>query len=181
MIDITEVPTVLFQKQRGPVASAISYPSLPVGHILHKFFPEFKNEGDRFECPLPLTPEFWKIYSERVEDFMKHALAFLTAVEPLSSRRPRTDLAPLECLIEPVGTSLAFASSGDVQEQWVCPSLLSSFARMVLQDTWAGMRILLCDSCGKPFVASRFQSRYCSETCGWRYRKRRATLNKSKK
>jgi hypothetical protein len=173
------VPTVFFQKQRGLTADRDE--SLPLAHILHRFFPEFQDEGYQFECPLPLTPEFWKIYSERVEDFIKHAVAFLTAVEPVLSRRPRTDLAPLECLIEPVGTSLSFASNGDVQEQWVCPSLLSSFARMALQDTWAGMRILRCDCCGKPFVTSRYQSLYCSEACGWRHRKRRAALKKSKK
>src|SRR6202795_3302470 len=68
----------------------------PVAHILHRFFPEFRGQGDQLECPLPLTPKFWRIYSERVTDFIKHSVAFLTAAEPVSSRRPRADLAPLE-------------------------------------------------------------------------------------
>jgi len=172
------VPRVTLQE--GP-SSGHSIYSRPVEHLLDRFFPEFKDAGDQFECPLPLTPMFWEIYSESVDDFVEHALFLMSAAEPVLSRRAHHNLKQLEFLVEPVGISLSSASKGDIQEQWACPSLLSSFARMALQTMWAGKRLLRCDCCGEPFLTAGYQSRYCSEQCGWRHRKRQAVLRKSAK
>jgi len=150
------------------------FEAFPVATLLPMFFPEFIAEGNDFVCPLPLSPEFWRIYSERVDDFLNCAVTFLNAVEPISSRRAWADLAKLQDLLEPTGTALSFDSEQHIQEQWVCPSLLSAFARMALQDMSSGMRILRCDCCGGPFATSAYQARFCTTKCAWKYRKRKA-------
>jgi hypothetical protein len=150
--------------------------NMPIAQVLPRFFPDFEAAGDRFECPLPLTPKFWRIYSERTHDFLESAIAFLGAVEPLLTHRAGASPLHLEWFLEPIGVSLSSDSEHGVQERWVCPSLLSSFARMALQDISAGRRIALCDCCGSPFVTSGYQARYCSQPCGWKHRKRRARL-----
>jgi hypothetical protein len=153
--------------------------SKPVAEVLTKFFPDCVNDGERFECPLPLTPQFWKLYSERVHDFLEIAIAFVGAVEPFLAHRDGASLSQLEWFLEPIGISLSSDSEHRVQEGWVCPSLLSSFSRMALQDTSAGRRIVRCGCCGKPFVTSGYQARYCSKACGWRHRQRKSRLQKS--
>jgi hypothetical protein len=138
-----------------------------------QFFPTFVDDN-LFECPIPLTTPFWQVYAERVDDFLMYALALLNSVEPLSHGRYGARPSSLEWLLEPVGVSLAFNSEGNIYEQWTCPSLLSSFGRMALQDLEAGVRLLRCECCGAPFATDRYQARYCSQACGWKYRKRRA-------
>ncbi len=147
--------------------------TVPLSTVLSRYFPDFKDAGDHFKCPRPLTREFWKIYSERVDDFLQTAVTFLTAVEPIAGLHDIGSLSWLESFLAPIGVSLSFDSTNQIQEQWVCPSLLSSFGRMAVQDLSAGMRVLCCACCGRPFVTSSYQTRYCSEQCGWRQRKRR--------
>jgi hypothetical protein len=148
--------------------------SFPVSSMLPVFFPDFVDEGDDFECPAFLSREFWQIYSEPVEEFLAFAMAFLSAVEPVLAHRAEAHLHQFERFLEPMGISLSFDPKGNVQEQWVCPSLLSSFARMALQDLSAGMRILRRECCKGPFVTGAYQARYCSHKCAWKQRKRRA-------
>ncbi len=161
--------TVLFKDEILPGLRG----SVPLANLLPRFFPG-SEENDEFACPRPLTGEFWQIYTERWGDFRLTLLAFLEALGPVPSHLESGNLTALERFLEPAGVSLGFDSEGRVQEQWVCPSLLSSFARMFLQDILEGSRILVCDSCGRPVVTSAYQGRYCSQQCGWRHRKRRA-------
>jgi len=167
------IPTMSFIDVDGP-----SLRTVPVAAVLPTYFPDFKDVGDRFECPLPLSEAFWRIYSERVDDFLQTAVTFLTAVEPISVWHDIGSLSRLESFLAPIGVSLSFDSTNQIQEQWVCPSLLSSFGRMAVQDLSAGMRVLRCECCGGPFVTSSYQARYCSKTCGWRQRKRRTRTAK---
>jgi hypothetical protein len=155
--------------------------SKPVAEVLTRFFSNSVNDGDRFECPLPLTPAFWKAYSERVHDFLEMAMAFLGTVEPFLAYRDGASLSHLEWFLEPIGISLWSDSAHRLQEGWLCPSLLSSLARMALQDTSAGRRIVRCGCCGKPFVTSAYQSVYCSNQCGWRHRQRKSRLKRPEK
>lgn len=151
----------------------------PVAEVLEKFFPDSKQAGNQFECPLPLTEKFWSVYSERVYDFLKVALAFRSAVVPTSGHHDSESLTRLEWFLEPISMSLCLGSNNQVQEQWACPSLLSSFGRMALQDALAGVRVLSCECCAYPFVTSSYQARYCSEKCGWRHRKRQVRARKA--
>ena len=130
--------------------------------------------------PTPLTRPFWKLYSEPVEVFIEHILIFQQATEPLSLTKPTCDVVPAEVarqlllgLLAPIGIDLQW--DGQIPtERWVCPSLLSSFAKMAVQDLAAGARILRCACCNGPFVTDKYQAQYCSKACGWRHRKRRA-------
>ena len=151
---------------------------LPVSILPRIFFPGFEDAGNQFECPLPLSPEFWRMYAERVDDFLHMALKFLAAVEPVLARRNDAYLSDLQWFVEPIGVSLSFDSAHSVREQWICPSLMSSFARMALQDISAGVRMLRCECCDGPYVTSAYQARYCSQQCAWRQRKRRARAPK---
>jgi len=175
------VPKIAFFSRNHTILTPEFNGSKPVSEILTKFFSNCVNDGDHFECPLPLTPQFWKVYSERVHDFLEIAIAFVGAVEPFLARRDGVGLSLLEWFMEPIGISLSSDSERRVKEEWVCPSLLSSLARMALQDTSAGKRIVRCGCCGKPFVTSGYQSVYCSKQCGWRHRQHRSRLRRPKK
>jgi hypothetical protein len=112
-----------------------------------------------------------------VSEFLASAIFFLNTLKPPSPSWIVGNISPvlfkLEALLEPTASSLSYGEDGQVREEWVCPSLLSSFARMALQDIRAGLRILRCACCGSPFVTDKYQARYCSERCGWKQRKRR--------
>jgi hypothetical protein len=149
----------------------------PLTTVLHQYFPDFMNEGAMFECPLPLTPDFWWRYRESFKQFRLCAMGFLTAAGGADSRPA---LGHLESLIAPAGVSLSRGPEHRIQETWTCPSLLSSLARMLIQDILAGRRILRCDCCGSPFVTDNYQARYCSRRCGFRFRQRRARAKASK-
>ena len=128
----------------------------------------------------PLTDDFWRVYAEPIDSFIRYALVFQQAIEPLS---PDSELSKvidakvalrlLQRLIEPVGTSAVVGQDGKLRETWVCPSLISCFAKMALQDLCGGRKMLRCP-CGKTFLTGAYQALYCSEQCGWRIRKRKA-------
>jgi hypothetical protein len=80
-----QMPMVAFSLRPGLASSPKG--EIPISAILNTFFPDYENKRDRFECPRPLTPEFWRIYSEPVDDFLRYALAFVTAVEPIAAHR----------------------------------------------------------------------------------------------
>ena len=104
-------PMAHFQLQQALGYSIIHETSMPIGDIRDRFFPNLRRAGDRFECPLPLTPEFWITYSEHVKDFLTGALTFMSAVEPVMQGHPRADAKLWQSLIEPIGTSLSLAST----------------------------------------------------------------------
>jgi hypothetical protein len=159
---------------RAQTALAPQFCDVPADQILPKFFPESNAFSHRFECPLPLTKEFWSIYAEPVPHFLENAMLLLEAVEPVLSHRDSASLAHLGWLLEPVGVILLRDSEGQVREQGACPSLLSAFARMALEDISEGRRLVACECCGTRFLTDSYRARYCSERCGWRHRKRRA-------
>ena len=131
------------------------------------FFPSIpKSKRLTHTYPQPLTADFWRIYEEPLEVFLRHALIFLCAV----SSCPQY----LQALLEPVGISLERKEDGSIGERWCCPSLLSAFANMAAQDLSGGGTSLRCPACGGVFVSSAYQAVYCSERCAWRHRKRRA-------
>jgi len=146
------------------------------------FFPDFVKEGNDFEVPFPHSESFWRIYSEPVDDFLSSAMVLLNGVHSVTTSKPedlpdflRVQRFPgMRSLLGAADMSLSTDSQGKVQERWICDCLLSTFARMAFQDSLAGMRMLRCYCCGTPFVTSRYQSRYCSLSCAWRQRKRKA-------
>ena len=165
-------PTVAFDSQVQVWADTTTeVDPLPVTSILGLYFPEFSGDGEEFECPLPLSLDFWRQYREAVPEFYIYALGFFHAAGGLNSK---PSLGDLEAFIKPAGVYLSQGPDDRIEERWLCPSLLSLFGRMLIQDISAGKRILRCDCCGSPFVTDSYQGRYCSERCGFRLRQRRS-------
>ena len=76
---------------------------MPIARVLPVYFQGYAGADNQFECPLPLSPEFWRAYCEPVEYFLQNALGFLAALEPVSTRRPGAAPSRLEWLIEQIG------------------------------------------------------------------------------
>jgi hypothetical protein len=64
-----------------------------------------------------------------------------------------------------------------LHQQWVSPSLLSSFAEMFIQDVVARAKAQYCKCCGKLFVTQAYQAVYCSRACRLRQQKRNLRAN----
>jgi len=147
-------------------------------HMIAKYFPGYRDDANKFECPQPLTPQFWQIYSEDLESFALYALMFVAAIQdPIVDRTDHfaDPMNPgIDTFIAPIGISLQADKRGNITEAWSCPSLLSSFARMALQDLVSGGRVLRCECCRTPFISNAYQALYCSTKCGFRHRKRRS-------
>jgi hypothetical protein len=164
-------PTVAFDSETWAADTTTEGYPLPLTDILGRYFPEFSGDGEEFECPAPLSPEFWRQYREGVLEFYGYIRGFFQAAGGLNSK---PSLSDLEAFIKPAGVSLSRGSGDRIEERWMCPSLLSLFGRMLIQDISAGKRILRCDCCGSPFVTDNYQARYCSRRCGFRIRQRRS-------
>lgn len=89
------------------------------------FFPDIPaRRRTSFQCPRPLTTEFWRIYAEPLETFLRHALLLFEALTP----GPHAyDLTPLT---EPIRLNIENdeADYGRVVESAQFPSLLSAYA-----------------------------------------------------
>jgi hypothetical protein len=168
-----EEPRVFFQGLAPCSPPTSRLYDAPLATVLDAYFPDSRDEGAAFECPRPLSPGFWNKYREPVCEFLGYAVSFLNSVEPVASRRVGASLYGLELLIEPAGVSLSHGRERAIEEKWTCPSLVSSLARMAIQDAAAGRRLGRCE-CGQTFLTDRDQALYCSTACGWRYRKSRA-------
>ncbi len=149
------------------------------------FFPSVPVRTRReYRYPCPLSEEFWHVYAEPVPVFVRHALVLQQAIEPLA---PGSDLgriiaqekaiAFLNGLIAPIAQE-AFISTAGVRQRWVFPSLLSILAKMALEDLALGALFRYCTNCDMPFVSNAYQQLYCSKTCAWRDRKRKARAAK---
>ena len=76
----------------------------------------------------------------------------------------------LNAYVSTVRWCLAPTQDGMVQ-RWASPSFFASLAMMILQDVAGKTRPRICRTCGRVFVSSAYQARYCSPRC-------RHTMNK---
>lgn len=156
-----------------------------------RFFPQVGNdERETFPYPLPMSKEFWDLYSEPVDEFLNGAMALRDAVSGLAHIKPLDKateddnqqlgrgIRTLHALVAPVSPTLNPLSDGSFEQRWVSPSLLASYAMMVLQDLTEQRRILRCEVCGKLFTSAAYQARYCSDTCRHTAQKRRYRAKK---
>jgi hypothetical protein len=54
------------------------------------------------------------------------------------------------------------SSSGAPSRSWVFPSLLGSYAVMMLSDLAGGNQVRICQHCGAPFPSAAYKTFYCS-------------------
>lgn len=150
-----------------------------------RFFPSVPlEEAETFDYPQMLSEEFWFLYAEPLDDFVRAAwtlrdalanLAKSTAVRHHKEKESaplREGLDLLHALVSPVRQALDPLPDRTFRQRWVSPSLLGSFATMALEAVSGGARVLLCRSCGIPFVAEAYQALYCSNKCRYRGEKR---------
>jgi hypothetical protein len=151
----------------------------PSVQALDKLLPFFgASAANGFECPMPLSSDFWEVYGEPVEQFFNAVLALYHAVATIArlGENPRElrgdDLTHLSratsiltALAAPVSVSVSFSDDGSrLVQRWAGPSLLSSFAHMAVQDLTAGL-VRSCANCNGVFVTNAWQGVYCSVRC----------------
>lgn len=140
--------------------------------VVAAFFPGVQTRT--FDCPAPHSKEFWAVYSEPVEAIQFWAIAFASTCRRLYEQKHPRRATGLWSYLAPLTITISCNSDGRLVESWNSPSLLCTFARMALQDAMAGYTLQSCESCGTPFVRQNPRALYCSPTCGFRFRKRRA-------
>ena len=163
----------------------------PLGKTWARYFPDVpREETESYEYPLPTTKEFWAKYAEPVDAFIGGARALRTALKNLQTTRVgfsrkeaqhvSLGMARLNALAAPASLALYPRDDGSLQQRWVSPSLLASYAMMIMQDCTENRRVIPCDNCKKLFVSDSYQSKYCSIQCRNTFQKRRYRQKKKR-
>ena len=87
-------PTVAFDSETWVTDTMTGGYPHPLTAILGQYFPEFSGDGEKFECPAPLSPEFWRQYREKVPEFYGYTRGFFQAAGGLNSKPSLDDLEP---------------------------------------------------------------------------------------
>lgn len=181
---------------QAPPASVLIHPfndlrivEEPLTKTWSHFFPSVPwHQREIFAYPAPYSPAFWRLYGEPLFEFWRTARLFAGIVKYLDRSAqimPRGAPAnggsealareqaidSLNLLRKDVSQVLVDEGEG-LRQQWVSPSLLASFAEMLVLDLVAGRRAQYCECCGRPFVSEAYQARYCSQPCRLRQQKR---------
>ena len=160
------------------------------------WFPYFPQVSDHSRpTPHPQSSEFWAIYAEPLESFLRAAVLIRSAMEFYVNQPKRRGpflmpdvpthstfrnvayLAPdptLQRML--VGVSPAIATDDKTwthRQLLVAPSLLGMFAAMLVEDLTRGRTMRTCVACSTLFVAGAHESKYCSATCRSRIIKKR--------
>lgn len=121
---------------------------------------------------------FFESYCEPVDGFAVHAYDLKTKAILLEDyQQGNQDVGdPTEVdeefEVEPVGLRLLFDGSWRIE--WAYRSLLDALSIMfILNATTQVPKVKVCVECQQPYIAIRPTARYCSESHGARYRKRR--------
>jgi len=145
--------------------------------VLRPFFWREPHEG---QYPVPLSPEFWEIYHEPLDEWTRIADVFREAVELVSRHaadlmegrgRPENELSYVHgalALLNVLASSEAYYHEfyrSRLQRELSCASFLSALAGMFLRDLMAGRRALRCGRCEKIFVSNDRRAVYCSVKC----------------
>jgi len=144
-----------------------SFPSVPIW------------EQEKYQYPMPLSPDFWRMYAEPLDDFLEAARALATAIRAMSKTNAErsTERAEgakiLTSLIAPVMVSVYLDEEGEPRQQLASPSLLSSYAFMAMLDLTRGT-VYECKNrkCGRIYISDAWQSLYCSKRCKYAEQKR---------
>jgi hypothetical protein len=161
-----------------------------LGDTWGRFFPSVSpREWNTFDYPCPLTEDFWRLYSEPIDTFLRYVSILDCATQYL---RPTPDFDRsceeltarlyLEALLAPAGQIPYRNSEGRIEQRWRFPSLISALTQMAFQDSLQGRRRLRCRGCGLPHVSDAYQALYCSEQCRYKQQKRdlRARMKQAK-
>jgi hypothetical protein len=148
-----------------PTAWADYFPSIP------------ESTRETYDYPSPAMPGFWKLYCEPVEVFLSAAIAVAESIRaatppPRAKKRRRNvnvgafdeGIGMLNGLLGTVSPSIYRTKRGVIEQRWVAPSLIATFAMMALQDA-TGHVVRLCAFCKLPFQKASVRAQFCSDTC----------------
>jgi hypothetical protein len=153
------------------------------GPTWSRFFPDVpKEEIETYNYPPFLAEEFWHQYAEPVEKFVGAAQLLHSALTDIKEGRP-DGLLILKRLVSPIGVTFEKARGGGLEQRWISPSLLATYAMMACLDLKARWRLFRCKrkDCRLLFASRAYQAAYCTETCRntvhkrkWRKQKERS-------
>lgn len=150
---------------------------------LQRYFPGQPLDRWGQPCPKPLTPEFWAVYGEPVQDFLDQCQSFVDAISELGNASPEElggvgSLCEGQYVLNQLSASVTplieiSAESRRFVLRWRFRSLLASLAMMVLQDLTENRRVFTCQNCGTVFVSHSPKAAYCGNRCRKTAEKRR--------
>lgn len=144
------------------------------GTALARFFPKVPDgQEETYQYPHPRTEEFCRAYGEPLVSFLRGAEWLGEILRALRGKHAPGGVRALNVLLSTVTPVVGEPDGSSSVLAWGAASLLGYFALMVAQDLLAGRRALVCDKCRHVFLASRYQTAYCSRTCRWAAQKRR--------
>src|SRR5660397_205993 len=193
----------IFRSEASPPATEFG-PIWRGLEVLARYFPGIPEEYvGSLELPAPLSQKFWREYGERVADFVGFAERLQSAIYYLTDTPLETALEHGQVTMSPemvlsTGSGYDFwrgvriinallASSAPhlvitpdmtLSYAWSFPSLVSSFAMMIVQDIIEDRRVRSCDTCGVFFLSSSPRAKYCSPRCRNTAEKRRHRARK---
>ena len=127
------------------------------GQSWSTFFPSIpRKQVETYLYPIPLSPPFWEIYSERVSDFLMGVYALRDALVSLNESASQFDDQQfwqghtlLNNLVSSSSMVITRASDGSYRQEWRVASLLGCFAMMALQDLTQQREVLRCENCNR--------------------------------
>jgi hypothetical protein len=151
----------------------------PLGHLRRYFFQiEPESHKPKWPMPNPRDEGFWRSYAEPVHSVVQAAeqLSWIMKalathsteyVQPTPQQHEQLTRAQdhLAAYTENTWPRVVLNEEGKPQVRWSAPSLLGSFALMIMFDLAGKGTIRTCAHCGTPFASSARQAVYCSDRC----------------
>lgn len=152
-----------------------------------RYFPSVPEaERETFAYPTPLTADFWRIYCEPLDEFVRYARRISRAMSSLKAQESLSDSNDRGFEATPRGWGefqvllssthlVPLLRDGRHLLRWVSGSLIGVLASMAMLDLVDGKaRLYNCPMCGRYFRATRVDNRYCGDSC-----RRRAARTRS--
>jgi len=158
---------------------------VPLGEHYRQYFPDVpRAEARTYPYPSFGSREFWPSYGESVSSFLAAARYLAAPLEALDRLHGRVEIdsdeqalawrafARVNAIASVAQLSGGLMEGGGFGVGWWSPSLLGTFAIMLLNDLSAGHQVKRCPNCGVFFVSKNRRARYCSSTCRYALQKR---------
>jgi hypothetical protein len=145
------------------------------GSTWARFFPDVpKTESETYNYPLLLGKPFWQQYGEPLAKFLEAARLLRAALTDQQKGHAR-GRQTLNRLVSPIRISFGKSRSHGLEQRWVSPSLLATYAMMAGLDLKSTWRLHECKrkDCRKIFVSRAYQVSFCSRTCQFTFHKRK--------
>ncbi len=161
-----------------------------------RFFPDVPEAERDLSVYGPCGPDFWRLYAEPVEDFLRAAATLYEILDGFrtqttgktkprhpanSTASPADDaqsthraVANLDLLFNSIHPCLHVEADGSFQMQWNSASLFGALTMMAVQDMLGGQKMSVCGNanCERLFIAEAYQARFCSDRCRYAVQKR---------